>query len=227
MAENVYTGGAASPRTRFISMAAQFGHPHGLWGNLAGRAMAITNYLPNRVSIDLLDVQPTDDVLELGFGPGRALRRLSGLAFAGSVTGIDRSSAMLTQARLHNRRAIADGRVSLLRGTFEALPLANSSIDKILAVNIAYFISPAGSALAEARRVLRDGGTIVLYATDYSKMRWLQFAGPETYQMFDGSSFAAFLQDSPFHLDDIAVHRFSLPVGFRGLVATITKHAQA
>ncbi len=227
MANDTYVDETAGGRTGIDRLAAQFGHPSGLWGSLTGLAMGIINHVPNRLAIDLLAVQPTDDVLELGFGPGRALHKLSRLACSGSVTGIDRSSAMLEQAAFHNRRAIAEGRVRLLQGTFESLPLDDASVDRILAVNVAYFMSPTGHALAEARRVLRHGGTISVYATDYSRMRRLQFAGPETFQMFDGPSFAAFFRESPFGRDETAIHHFRLPFGFRGIVASITKRDRA
>ncbi len=185
--------------------------------------MRILNHLPNRYAIDILGVNATDDVLELGFGPGRALHALSKLVSEGSVTGIDGSSVMLRQARAHNRHAIGAGRMRLIHGTFERLPLPSASVDKILAVNVAYFMSPLGNALAEARRVLRPGGKMSVYATDCSKMRWLQFAGDETFQMFDSHRLTAFFERSPFHRDRIVIHHLRLPIGFRGLVACISK----
>ena len=61
--------------------------------------MAIVNREPNRIAIDALQIEPTDVVLELGFGPGRAIAELASLAYAGLVLGIDQSAAMIRQAR--------------------------------------------------------------------------------------------------------------------------------
>lgn len=185
--------------------------------------MRLLNAIPNRRAIAMLDIAETDDVLELGFGPGHALRALAKRAIRGSVTGIDQSATMLAAARAHNRRAITEGQMRLLHGSFERIPLPSASIDKVLAVNIAYFISPLGHSLNEARRVLRPGGLMSLYVTDYSAMRWAQFAGPETYQMFDAAGLRAFLLASAFAEDRVVIHRIRLPLGFRGLVAAIRK----
>lgn len=67
---------------------------------------------------------------------------------------------MLAQARARNRRAIRAGRVRLYRGRCEQLPLASRSIDKVLAVNVAYFWHDAEAAPREVRRVLRPGGLL-------------------------------------------------------------------
>jgi ubiquinone/menaquinone biosynthesis C-methylase UbiE len=49
--------------------------------------------------VRLLDVQPDDRVLELGFGPGLAIRELARLAAEGYVCGLDHSELMLRRAK--------------------------------------------------------------------------------------------------------------------------------
>ena len=215
----------AQPRPRG-GLARQFCDPTGVGGHIVGHIMSVINAVPNRCAIGALDVGAHDDVLELGFGPGRALQRLAQLAHRGTVTGIDRSDVMMRQAKARNRQSISAGTIRLARASFEALPLADAAVDKILAVNVIYFFPPRGRALAEARRVLRPGGTMSIYATDFSARRELQFAGPETYQMFDRDSLGAFLEASAFAGDRIDVQKFRLPLGFHGLLARISKTAQ-
>jgi hypothetical protein len=67
----------------------QFGHPRGIAGHLAGWVMAhrSSNKQRNRWVVWLLDVQPTDRVLEIGFGPGLAIAELSRRATRGMVYG--------------------------------------------------------------------------------------------------------------------------------------------
>jgi ubiquinone/menaquinone biosynthesis C-methylase UbiE len=130
---------------------------------------------------------------------------------------------MVRQAQARNRTAIDNGRLNLTLGSFEDLPLGNDSVDKILAVNVLYFCSPIETALKEARRVLRPGGIMSIYATDCSSMRRLQFVGPETHQTFDREGLARFLKESAFASDQINIQTIWLPFGFRGLLARLCK----
>lgn len=205
----------------FISQ--QFSMPEGTFGRLTGAVMGLINLLPNKRAIELLDIAEHDDVLEIGFGPGLALRKMSQLARSGRITGVDRSPTMFRQAQTRNRAAIQRGRLKLIQGTFECLSLESASVDKVLAVNVIYFCSPDGTALAEARRVLRPGGAMSIYATDCSSMRWLQFIGPETQQTFDRKGLEDFLQRSAFGSDHIDIQTVRLPFGFRGLLARLRK----
>ena len=60
-------------------MVGQFGHPHGFGGRAAGWVMATrgSNRERNIWAVGLLDVQPHDRVLEIGFGPGVAIQEFA------------------------------------------------------------------------------------------------------------------------------------------------------
>ena len=64
-------------------------------GRLAGWIMAHrrSNIERNRWTVGLLDIQETDHVLELGFGPGLAIEQVACLATKGRVVGIDHSAS--------------------------------------------------------------------------------------------------------------------------------------
>src|SRR5215207_10369885 len=105
-------------RTRqrlFVAVVTQFGRPHGFAGRLAGWEMALrpSNRKRNRWAVALLEVQPHDCVLEVGFGPGLAIRELVRRATDGLVMGIDHSEVMVRQAAVRNRAAVEQGRVEL------------------------------------------------------------------------------------------------------------------
>lgn len=100
----------------------QFAHPRGALGWLAGAVMAVENRQRNAFAISLLDVQPADHVLEIGFGPGVTIQRLAELVPRGSVTGVDSSSVMVGQARRRNAQAIQQGRVAIHHGSAASLP---------------------------------------------------------------------------------------------------------
>jgi hypothetical protein len=68
-------------------VVAQFGHPSGFWGQIVGWIMASrsSNRRRNGWAVSLLNVQPRDRVLEIGFGPGIAIRKMSQIAVEGYV----------------------------------------------------------------------------------------------------------------------------------------------
>jgi ubiquinone/menaquinone biosynthesis C-methylase UbiE len=145
-------------------MVRQFGHPRGVAGRMAGWVMAHrrSNRQRNRWAVSLLDVQPTDRVLEIGFGPGVAIAELAGRATNGHVYGIDHSEVMVRQASRRNAAAIRVHRVHLAHASVDQLPSFDDPLDAILAVNSAGFWPNPAERLHELRRVLRPAGRIAL-----------------------------------------------------------------
>lgn len=146
------------------SLRAQFGRPTGFWGRVAGMIMANrpSNKERNAWTVSLLDVQPDDRVLEIGFGPGLAIERISQIAHHGFVGGVDHSEAMLRQARNRNAAAIRQGRVDLRLGGVQELPAFGEPFDKILAVNSFQFWDAPLDRLKELRGLLNPGGVIAI-----------------------------------------------------------------
>jgi len=143
---------------------AQFGRPTGLWGIAAGLLMAhrTSNRRRNAWAVSLLDVRRDDRVLELGFGPGLAIRELSRIAAEGYVCGIDHSELMLRRARRRNADGLRRGVVDLRLGSVNELPVFDALFDKILAVNAMMFWREPVARLEELRRLLRPGGLIAV-----------------------------------------------------------------
>lgn len=153
-------GAVTQPR----SFREQFARPTGFWGQIAGYLMALTNQPVNRLVCQFLDVQPHDRVLEIGFGPGRLIELLAPLVPQGLVAGVDPSEVMVRQATRRNAAWIRAGRVALLHGTVSALPWRDREFSKACAVNSFYFWPRPLEDLREVRRVLQDGGRLVLSA---------------------------------------------------------------
>jgi ubiquinone/menaquinone biosynthesis C-methylase UbiE len=140
----------------------QFALPMGFWGWVVGHLMAFKNAPMNRLALELLDVGQDDRILEIGFGPGAALAMLVERAPRGFVAGIDPSEVMVRQATKRNRRAVQAGRAEVRQGTAAQLPYSDRFFDKVLAVNsFHHWISPKHDLL-EVRRVMRDGGVLLL-----------------------------------------------------------------
>jgi ubiquinone/menaquinone biosynthesis C-methylase UbiE len=145
-----------------------FGRPTGVLGKMGGRIMARTNQACAAWVIGQLGVQPTDQVLEVGFGPGMGIEILAGLMTAGRVEGIDLSPEMIAQATARNAEAIKNGRVALRRGTVESLPFEDDTFDKALAINSMQLWPDVAAGLREIRRVMRPGGRVAFGFTPYS-----------------------------------------------------------
>ena len=60
----------ASKACKQSSWGRQFGAPTGWRGHAVGHLMALKNAAMSRRAVELLEVEPEDRVLEIGFGPG-------------------------------------------------------------------------------------------------------------------------------------------------------------
>jgi ubiquinone/menaquinone biosynthesis C-methylase UbiE len=140
----------------------QFGNPRGVFGQIAGWIMAWENRERNAWAVDVLNAQPGDDVLEIGFGPGLAVERLVEAVGSGTVAGVDRSAIMVAAARSRVAEAVAAGRVDLRRADVEALPFDAATFDRALAINTVHHWADPIAGLREVRRVLRPGGVLAV-----------------------------------------------------------------
>lgn len=146
------------------SLVGQFHRPHGLGGYVAGWVMAhrSSNVRRNRWVVSLLDVQPSDRILEVGFGPGIAIAALSVITPDGVIFGVDHSDVMVRVARRRNAAAVRTGRVDLRLATADALPDFGAPLDKVLAVNSMGFWPEPVARLKELHALLGAGGTIAV-----------------------------------------------------------------
>jgi SAM-dependent methyltransferase len=131
-------------------------------GWLVGWEMALrsSNRKRNIWAVGLLGVEPTDRVLEIGFGPGIAIRKLSRRAPHGLVCGVDHSAVMVRQATRRNAAAVRAGRVDLRLGSAEHLSAFAEPFDKVLAVNNMGMWREPAELLKELHRLMRPGGRL-------------------------------------------------------------------
>jgi SAM-dependent methyltransferase len=147
-----------------LALVSQFRQPHGLGGRAADWVMAHrgSNRKRNVWAVGLLEVQPADRVLEIGFGPGIAIRELARHATRGVVVGVDHSELMVRRASRRNAAAVRAGRVELRLGNAEALPEFDAPFDRILAVNSLMFWDDPVARLKELRTLLSPRGRIAI-----------------------------------------------------------------
>jgi len=163
---------SSSTGCKASSLTSQFACPTGLLGGGVGRLMAVKNAKMNKFAVEMLDVQPDDQALEIGFGHGRTIRMMAERAKAGFVAGVDLSDVMARQAAKYNLDLIVSGRVELCQGSVANLPYEYGRFTKALAVNNYQFWPNSELNLVEIHRVLRDGGLLVICLRMHSTNRF-------------------------------------------------------
>lgn len=107
----------------------------------------------------LLSDRPIGALLDIGTGTGRMLELFA--PEADSAVGIDRSSEMLRLARVKLEEAGVQN-ASLRQGDMYALPLPERSADSIILHQVLHYAQQPAAAIAEAARVLRPGGRLLV-----------------------------------------------------------------
>ena len=97
---------------------------------------------------------------DLGCGTGYLSRALYGLC--SRLILVDRSQAMLTQARERLQGVPAATQVEYRRGELDALPIADGELDGLVAGMVLHHLPTLDGPLAEMRRVLKPGAPLAL-----------------------------------------------------------------
>jgi ubiquinone/menaquinone biosynthesis C-methylase UbiE len=147
----------AIKRQRAERAAAYFSENAPNWDRI--RSLYIDEREVEAALVDIVaGVQPRD-LLDIGTGTGRILEILG--PRVGQALGIDQSREMLAIARVNLERAgAANGMVRL--GDMYQLPLPDASFDAVVIHQVLHYADRPASAIAEAARVLRPKGVLVV-----------------------------------------------------------------
>lgn len=132
------------------------GHFSGVGGLLAGLTMTVGRGSSSRLAAQLTSAGPDDHVVDVGCGPGAAVRYAARLG--ARVTGVDPAAVML---RLARRLTRSNGHVAYVEGAAEALPLADGTATVLWSIASVHHWTDVAVGLREARRVLGPGGRFV------------------------------------------------------------------
>ena len=105
------------------------------------------------------------DVLEVACGPGRGLGYLAQVAR--SVTGGD-----VTEALINAAKSYYHGRIKVLQFDAQQLPFSDRSFDVVILFEAIYYLPDAVQFVAEAQRVLRPGGVLLICSAN---REWPEF----------------------------------------------------
>ncbi len=154
-------GKAGDSRVDYDAVAQGYDRVRG-WGEEVPRRMW-------ELASEIRGGRPLERVLEFGCGTGNATRYFERYLPAGErsrIVGLDSSARMLAEARAKLSRA------ELVRGDARELPFADGEFEAVLAVYVIHNVpgTDRPRALAEAARVLRSGGALVLATSSHAQI---------------------------------------------------------
>jgi len=127
-----------------------------VWDSI--RSLHVAESMVERAIQKALGGEPVGRLLDIGTGTGRMIELLG--PKAAQVTGVDKSSEMLRLARVKLEAAGISS--SLRQADMYALPLADGSADSVVIHQVLHYAQNPAAALAEAARVLRPGGRLLV-----------------------------------------------------------------
>ena len=141
----------------------------------------------------LAHLLPPLEIADLGCGEGYLT--IEAARFAKSVIAVDRSEGVLARAReAAGRRKLRN--ITWKRGELDRLPLRDASVDVALLSQALHHAADPARALAEAARIVRPGGRVLVldlrkheerWVHDRLGDKWLGFEDAELKRLLDGA----------------------------------------
>jgi SAM-dependent methyltransferase len=172
----------------------------------------------------LAHLLPPVDVVDIGCGEGYLTIEVA--RWAKRVTAVDRSSTVLARAKaLAARRRAAN--IVFKRGELERLPLDNASVDVALLCQALHHAANPAHATAEAVRVLRPGGKLLVLDLRVHEEAWVRDKLGDRHLGFADAALEGLLHDAG--LTDVKLSVGSRRAGdpFTVLVASGTKKTRS
>jgi arsenite methyltransferase len=142
------------------SLAEQLGYPGKLLDRLPGEA--VQSFAGVGYFLDLAGLAPGEAVLDLGSGSGAdSFAAALGVGPSGRIVGIDITPQQLAKAERLRRQAGLE-HVRFMLGRIERLPCDDASFDVVISNGVINLAPDKQRVFAEAARVLRPGGRLVL-----------------------------------------------------------------
>jgi len=173
-----------------------------------------------RETLRRLTLRSTDRVLDVGCGTGDLLRQLRGSHPGARLVGVDPAPEMLDVARQK-----LPATVELKSAWADRLPYADDSFDVVVSCNALHHMRDPVAALIEMRRVLRDGGDLVLtdWCADYLACRirdaYRRLASPAHVKVYRGEDCLRLLKEAGFPHADVDRYKIGASWGLMTVVA--------
>jgi ubiquinone/menaquinone biosynthesis C-methylase UbiE len=140
--------------------------PKGIIGTYIGEKMVRQHKTETNWTLELMNIQQGDRILELGCGAGYAIKLILEKNLAEEIVGLDISPTIIRSARMRNKKAISEKRVILIQANFNKLPFHNENFNTIFSIQTIYFWTEIAATLSEIFRVLKPNGVLILTFSD-------------------------------------------------------------
>lgn len=153
-------------------LASQLRKPSGLIGKiLISRMLNRENSKMNDLTLELLEINHTDKILEVGFGGGSLLFEILKFKPKEKIYGADFSLDMVKLCKKRFSNFISKALIELDCASVENLPYKAKQFSKICTVNTIYFWKDSSIAIKELSRILINGGLLVITFGDKESMQ--------------------------------------------------------
>lgn len=172
-------------------------------------------------TLELMMPQPTDVILDIGCGGGRALKRVSSLVKKGKLYGVDYSETSVRCTTEENAADVASGKLTVVQASVSNLPFENNMFDKVYSIESYFFWPDLENDVREILRVLRPGGKVFIAANVQTEdLSEEEQAEIETLNMhvFSSEAFEKLMKDAGYY--NVEIHE---QMGGRQMCAEATK----
>jgi SAM-dependent methyltransferase len=120
------------------------------------------NHPTNRMTVEAAGLQADDLVVDLGCGSGEAVREASLRVLQGRVVGIDPSPTMIRLARDLSSSHPGQTRLEFREGSAERVVYPDGAATVVMVINSLHHWGDVQAGLAEAERILRPAGRLLI-----------------------------------------------------------------
>lgn len=143
-------------------------HPEGIpagaakiYNKISGTSIFLRHY--DLVAEDIVQFCSAGRLIDIGTGPGRLLIGLHQLAAGLQLTGVDISQAMVIEAKKNMDAAGLSNTVNICQAGAKKLPFEDNYFDIVISTGSLHHWKEPLECMKEIHRVLKPGGTVLLY----------------------------------------------------------------
>jgi ubiquinone/menaquinone biosynthesis C-methylase UbiE len=100
-------------------------------------------------TIELLNIQQNETVLELGCGAGYAMKLILEQNIVGKVVGLDLSPTVIRSAMIRNKNSINKDKAKLVQANVKSLHFEDEQFDKVFSIHTIYFWDEITETISE------------------------------------------------------------------------------
>lgn len=126
----------------------------------------VLQMIPARIrwAVDLMDIQPSDHVLEIGCGPGAGAELICSRLETGKLFAIDRSESGVDRTKRRNAKYVESGRLTVRQIDLATLRVPVKRLHKVFAFDVNLFwVRDCADEVALLHERVLPGGSVFLF----------------------------------------------------------------